>query len=453
MKKLIAISVVFALVAGAAFAVDVGATVIGTVNVLQGDTGKDANGDADKVRSSGGMNRVRIDGSGEANENFGGYFRGDSGGGLTGNAWWKPVDQVKILIGGNGGDGFIGKEGVTGWGFYQTATDTGVTFGGANVWGWFGSSKEDTLYGYQSLNGTGVTYRKAFFEQGDGQEDFYVFITPMDMLGINIILPFISHKGEEAADVFKQTIAQIDLKLEGIGNIALTYVGGKGVKDPKYSDDYALGTDPSDADKEAVKKGASTIKDANGQVSYWDGTSWVAYGAPGAGKVLDPGANDPATIFLYYGGSFGDLSIDFGFGYKMPNKVEGKSHANPIGIGLGVKYAMETLGVKFRSVVSLPMEEDERMVVLAEVMPYFVLGDNLTAFVSVGLGMMQPSSLEKKGDVKSVTGWHFNPYLVVGEEWGAKFLAGIKVWSDGFEQADGSKITNWAIPVALSVSF
>ena len=381
MKKLIAISVVFALVAGVAFAADVSASVFGTANVLQGNTGKDpATSEDSKVTSSGKMNRVRIDGSGEANENFGGYFRfdrhhWDNGLAFTGNVWWKPIDQFKLMIGGNDGDGFIGKEGNTGWMFYQTPTDVDVTFGGENVWG-------GGLYGF------GLTTRHAFYERGDGQEDVYLFITPMDMLGINVILPFISKNGQETADEFKQAIAQIDLKLD-FGNIALTYVGGRG-----YDKD----------------------------------------------KNID----EPASIFLYFGGSFGDLSLDVGLGYHMAKA--GGDVAQPIGIGVGLKYATDAFGVKFRTTVALA-GEDKSTKILADVLPYFPLSDNLTAFVSVGLGMVMPES----GD--SQMGWHFNPYLQVGEEWGAKFLAGIKVKSNG-KGADGSDaVIDWAIPVALIVSF
>ena len=154
MKKLIAISVVFALVAGAVFAVDVTGTVFGHYDVLKGDTGKDSAGNSNKVTAGGGMDRIRLDGAGEAGDGaFGGYIRTETHnhsvgkddalqdtnwdgepdsivvngpGGFYGNAWWKPIDQFKLLIGSNGGDGFIGKEGVTGWMFQQTAYDTGV---------------------------------------------------------------------------------------------------------------------------------------------------------------------------------------------------------------------------------------------------------------------------------------------------------------------------------------
>ena len=384
MKKLIVLSVVFALVAAtAAFAVDLGANVINTVDLVKSDTAKDANDEATKITSGASFNRLRIDGGGEAGDGkFGGYFRLDgvhwSGNAqYFGNAWWKPIDQFKLLVGSNGGDGFIGKEGVTGWMFYQTPCDTGVSMGGDNVWG-------GSLYGF------GINTRSAFFEGGgDGGDNVYLFITPLDMLKINVILPFFG--GGEMADVFKKAVAQIDLNLD-FGNIALTYVGGLGADDDN---------------------------------------------------------DDPGSIFVYYGGSFGDLSIDFGFGYKMDGKQAGTSYKNPMGIGLGLKYATDAFGVKFRVVANMA-GEDESTKILTDIMPYFPLGDNLTAFISVGIGMAQP----KEGD--SVLGWHFNPYLQIGEEWGAKFLVGIKLWTAGDADVDaqGNKgVIHWGIPIALNVSF
>jgi len=369
MKKLIAISVVFALVAGVAFAVDLGGTVIGTVDVLKSTTA-----DGAKVESGASMDRVRIDGSGENGDgNFGGYFRFNGAwvpeGSYfpwapmaAGNAWWKPLDQFKLIIGSNGGDGFYGKEGVTGWMFYQTATDTGVSMGGGNVWGG----------GYGS-----TTYRSAFYGGDGGSDAARLEISPADIAKINIMIPFFD--GGETADVFKQAHFQLDLNLD-FGNIAVTYVG----------------------------------------------------------NIME--ADQQPTVFAYYGNAFGDLSLDFGVGFKFPNKDP--SYSNPIAIGVGVKYALDTLGVKFRVVANVGGDNKETDIV-TEVMPYFILGDNLTAFVSVGLSMAMPDGTD------TVVGWHFNPYLQVGEEWGAKFLAGIKASSVGGKDA----IIEWSVPIALIVSF
>jgi hypothetical protein len=66
----------------------------------------------------------------------------------------------------------------------------------------------------------------------------------------------------------------------------------------------------------------------------------------------------------------------------------------------------------------------------------------MRAYISAGLGMYMPET----GD--SAMDWHFNPYLEVGQEWGPKFLAGVKVWSE----LNGD-VTNWAVPIAIMVSF
>jgi len=383
--------------------VDLGGTIIGNTTLVGSNTGDDA-----KITGSGGLGRVRIDGGGETGDGkFGGYYRFE--GGATGNAWWKPIDQFKLLIGGNGGDGFIGKEGVTGWSFYQTPYDTGVILGG-NVWGWGPGydiwdgtykMKEDNSgpvldkdgnpiknkvegSGSRNMYGQNIIFRDVFFG-GDGGEDVYLFITPMDMLAVNVILPYFSKSDKKAEDIFKYAIAQIDLKLN-FGNIALTYRGASGdlVDQPK--------------------------------------------------------------IYLYFGGSFGDLSIDFGFSYQLAGKDPAdNSYALPMGVGLGVKYATDSFGVKLRVAATLG-GDDKLTKILADLQPYFSLGDNLSAFVSVGIGMTQNDS----GD--NVLGWHFNPYIVVGEEWGAKFVAGVKVWSPG-ELYGADSVTYWAIPIALIVSF
>jgi len=374
MKKLIVLSLVFAMLASAAFAVDLSGNIIGTVNVLQSDTR-----DGSDITGTGTLNRVRIDGSGQANDNFGGYIRAE-GGGFTGNAWWKPIDQFKLLIGGNGGDGFIAKEGITGWSFIGPPADTGVTFGGDNVW-------SGTTYDFWPLR-----TRYAFYGGGkDGGEDLWMFITPMDILSINICLPFFSEAGKEVADIFKKTVAQIDVKLEGVGNIALTYEGG-------------------------LLKG-----------------------------------NDQPNIFLYYGGSFGAISIDFGFGYHFAHSSSdgGDGQAQPLGIGLGVKYAADAFGVKFRTTVALA-GDDKATRFFADVLPYYNLNDKVSVFLEAGLGMYMPDG----GD--TLVGWHVNPYIRVGEEWGAQFLAGVKLWAgdkDSAVQGNDLKAIYWSVPIALVVSF
>jgi hypothetical protein len=364
MKKLIVLSVVFALVATAAFAVDIGANVFGLVVPAQGESGTGA---SDDITSSIGFQRTRLSGYGEAGDGaFGGQIRVDFASlgidmkdptkpGLNGPsmkdafAFWKPIDQLKVVIGGNT-DGWYGKEGVTGWGFHGNPYDAGVAFVGGNVWGWGPYNKGD------------IKYRDAFFGGYGAGTALQLNITPVEMFALNVAIPF----GGKTEDAVKDIFVQADVNLD-FGNIAVSF---------QAADD------------------------------------------------------DKSQVWVYYGGSFGDLGLDIGFSYNMDDTKQ------PIGVGAGLKYATDAFGVKFRIVANLG-NDDLGTNILTEVLPYFSLGDNMAAFVGIGICMLD-------GDLD----WHFNPYLRIGEEWGAQFLVGVQVYSTGA----GDK-TNWNIPIAIMVNF
>ena len=148
---------------------------------------------------------------------------------------------------------------------------------------------------------------------------------------------------------------------------------------------------------------------------------------------------DQPTVYAYFNlGSIENLSLDVGIGFQLANEGGG---SNPMGFGLAVKYDVsDAFGLKLRGLFGI---EEHRMGTLVEVLPYFALGDGLKAFVAVGINMDMPES------GSGTTGWHFNPYLEVGNDWGPKFFAGIRAESAG---GDGAVI-NWAVPIALSVGF
>jgi hypothetical protein len=380
MKRLIVISVVFALIAaGTAFAVDLGGEVIGTVNVLKGDSQEGSD-----VYSDASMNRIRLQGEGANDDGtFGGWIRLEphwSGDHVFGYAWWKPIDQLKLWVGGNGGDGFFAKEGNTGWMFYQRATDPGVTIGGANVWG-------------GDENKSGLVFRNAFYGGGlDGNNAFYMTISPADIVDINIEIPFF--QGGPAKEVFGSLVAQASFNLD-FGNIAVTYTG-----------------DASDA--------------TNG------------------------------NAYVYFNlAAIENLSLDVGLGLTLPGDQEGQ----PIAAGLGVKYDFtDTVGLKFRTVASFG-GEDNPFTLIADVLPYFVISDNVKAFLSAGLTMVGAHEktitdpVVATVDVDTVVGFHLNPYVWIGQEWGPCFWAGIKLWSDGAKDADDKSVINWSVPIAIGVSF
>jgi hypothetical protein len=246
--------VIFALVAGAAFAeINVGGAVFGRWDVLQGTSQKDIydapnpgtpgwQGDTalnSRGMSGGGaMTRLRLDASGESDDGtFGGYFRYDGGndggwsGSPFGNAWWKPIDQFKLLVGSAGYDGFWNKDGVARWGFYR---DAGDVFG--NIEGW--------------------AYGGAFY---DGfTKGALLTITPLEALEINVGIPFFD--GGRAEGIFKKTEAQVGYSIDGIGDFAVTYRGGYAgdsrdkdgflTRTWKVSATYDHDNDPTTPDKE-----------------------------------------------------------------------------------------------------------------------------------------------------------------------------------------------------------
>lgn len=203
MKKLIAVLAMAALVSGAAFA-QVGGAVFGGVNLLE--SGTNADGD-DVINGSGSLKRARIEGSGATDDGtFGGMVRLDAGNLDSAFAWWKPIDQFKLTIG-NFSDGFWGKDGYSRWMFYQVAGDVGMANAG-NAWGG----------GYGTNN-----FGDAFWG-GFGGGGVYMEIKPIEILGINIALPYIDMAGKEVADIFEAGKIQVDVNLD-FGNIALSVDG------------------------------------------------------------------------------------------------------------------------------------------------------------------------------------------------------------------------------------
>jgi len=218
MKKLIAVLAMVALVSGAAFA-QFGGAVFGGVNLLESGTNAEGK---DSINGSGGMSRLRVEGSGSSDDGaFGGWLRMEGasnyfrappswasdqspfagmGVDMWGYAWWKPIDQFKLILGSNP-DSFWGKDGYARWMFYQVAGDVGAADAG-NAWGIFSNMFWGGFGGYGAL----------------------MEITPIDILGLNIALPYIDMSGSEVADIFEAAKLQLNVNLD-FGNIALTMDG------------------------------------------------------------------------------------------------------------------------------------------------------------------------------------------------------------------------------------
>ena len=456
MKRLIAISVVFALAAGAAFAVDLEGSVIGTIGVIQGD-----NGDDSKPTSFGLFDRLRFEGSGENDGGtFGGWIRFETPWHsdnyfFEGLAWWKPIDQFKLTIGGNS-DGIFAKEGHTAWMFYQRVTDTRLADGGDTGWG-------GGRYGF------GLQTRHAFYG-GFGGYGLLLDIKPLDMLSINLAVPFIDETGKpwaaaEPKNIFKKIQAQLDLNFD-FGNIAVTYVGGLGLTPGVAGSAAVAGTDYYFTENSGKLEWTSTKPASDDDI-----LDTKTVGGKPAVKAVDPGL-DPGTIFAYFNlTSVENLGVDFGIGFPLPLKDDATkgvtyTYSNPLAVGLGVQYSAGDFGVKVRGVASfagsVKIENDSGsspdptkipMQVLFDVLPNYRINDNLKVFLSAGIGLIgsKTDANGDKVDDSSSFGFHINPYVWIGEEWGPSFWAGFKM--ESVKIGDGDAAVTWAIPIAMGITF
>ena len=418
MKRLFFLSMFFALIASVVFAADVGAELIGMTSIISGDSTENS-----KLQAGGwpgGLRRARAYAGGQNEEGtFGGWFRFETYGpgnpDFHGNAWWKPIDQFKLMLGVNP-DGDYSRDGVTRWGFYQIGGDTNVV---EERWA-FGQS----FYAGWNENGALLT------------------ITPIENLLIFLGIPFSS--GGEAADVLAKLHAQVAYDISGIGNFALTYTGGLGHKD-------AVAGTP----------GYSWIDNDNNPATppVWGPIPGVTVG--GSDEV-----NDPGKLYAYFGlSAIENLGIDIGIGYTLPYTREDKTIVNkPIAVGLGVKFDSGAFGVKARFQGQLAgswkpdggTEWKNDTVIDFDILPYYAVNDSLTALLSAGLQMVTPGDNEygPAGKPDTIIGWHIEPYVTIKSSWWApNFYAGLRIESDGMKNADDKIVTKWSVPIGIIFSF
>ena len=434
MKKLIAIAVVLALVAGAAFAqANVGIEVAGGLKVLSGSSekildtvesakqGKPVFMTDDVVYAGGDMGEIRIFASGQTEDGklgadvrfqSGSYGVGTNGWGWI---WWKPIDQFRFQIGTNGGDVEFGLDGIGGWGFYGQA-DTVKVIGSGNVWGG----------GYTDID---IAIRKAYY--GGFNDGAILTLTPAEGLVINIGIPFF--KGDKRADdIFKKTEAQIKYDIANIGTVGLSIQG-----------------DLSDKQEG---------------------------GYP---------ANDNPTAYFFFGLTAVDnLGLDIGLGYKFADTVEfsggGKATINnPLYLGLGASYNAGAFGIKLRTVMSLggdrtvtPASGDTKVTpdqfkLLADILPSYAVNDNVTILLSAGLGILGAKYdadgkelMDSLGNTQARTAWHIEPYVSVKASgwWSPNIFFGIRLESNGKSDASSEKdkantYVKWSVPIGIMMAF
>jgi hypothetical protein len=276
MKKLIAISVVFVLLAAAAFAQPaVSGIVYGKVIPFGGSSESDSD-----TLAGGDMGRIRLELSGQDEDGvFGGWLRFNAGAmgdepQAFANAWWKPADMVKILIGGSGGDGFFGADGIARWNYYQVGGDIGIF---------------DEHWSF------GDSFYKGFSDDG-----LVVTLTPAEGFEINVAVPFISAAGAEVGDMYKLTHMQVAYTLSGIGKFALTYAGDLGNE---------ASSDGCNGARILAYAGLTLIENVGIDVG-------IGYGLPVSDAVSDGKYNPPIAL---------GAAVSFSSGnFSLKSRVQGK---------------------------------------------------------------------------------------------------------------------------------
>jgi hypothetical protein len=440
MKKLIAIAVVFALAAGAAFAeLSVGAYIASNSVLVSGST------DEGSDKETGGFHTGHIQATGATEDNkFGGWVRisAAEGGWWAPSAyafvWWQPSDMFRLQIG-HFPDGDFATNFIVGW-------------------GWHGSDAEDIVAqnGYTNLARAG-----GIFYGGVDVAGTTISITPVEGLAINIGIPFeagasandwnpdiigvteggelvFGGEGESSehpyashvfGDVFKKINAQITYEIADIGIASLTYKGGTGFV--KIADSWTGGAivDPS------------TIY-----------LGFLLTAMQSSGLEANIGLSYTFPVSINNGADFWFEAGQF-WGSKATYKA-------PMGAGFGVNYNMGEFNVKARlganfagslkpdggSAASIPLE------IGFDIMPSYDLGF-LVFYFNAGIEY----HAKPKGGESVPLGWYINPFITVaGPGWGNIFFAGIQVQSniDGWDvpAADPKKI-GWAIPIGFTFNF
>jgi len=411
MKKLIAIAVVFVLAVGVAFAdFSVGGQVSGGVSLLKGDSKSDT-----KVGTDGRMTLFRLHADGQDEDGkfgfharFGNFWwagtrdwggKGDSNIAASGNVWWKPIDQFKLQIGGNGKDGFFDLQGDANWNFYKAANDSWVVDDSLN-----GNFGNHSFYGgiaeLASLN---------------------LSIYPIDAMEINIGVPIFGGDGVniigggEAKDIYAKTHAQVAYNISNIGKVAVTYVGN-------------------------LNKSAS-----------FDATT---LSATGDGSKLYAFFNLTAVE---------NLDVALGLGYQLPVTDDGSGdiYRAPVALGLSANFTTGALGIKARlqgefaekaKVSGTDIKGNTSFIF--ELLPSFAINDQVSALLAAGINMTSYSDDLYPAGADSTVAWHINPYVTVKSNWWApNFYAGVRFESAGKLPGGGDAVIKWSIPIGLVYGF
>jgi len=414
MKKLIAISVMCALVTGAAFAeTSLGGQIFVGGALLQGDNIKDSQpqtggfendrwNTALKVSFSEGTagGRIRILGDNAGKDDiFDEWF-----------GYWRPIPQLKLQLGVNK-DGDFGTAQISGWGFTGENKNNGGNQGAMGEYN-----------GYQE--GRNVA-RTVGWYGGIDVPSLNISLYPIDGLTVNIAFPWSS---QAVGFTLAKFNAQVQYKIVDIGTISLSYRGDTGY----------LKADPD---------------------SWW--------------KTEQTGM--PKIFASFYLTAIDGMGVDLGLAYRFPlvNERTEATTNYPFEVGLGFRYGQGDFTFKLRASVetgasTVPKVGDTVQGITqlsVNILPSYKIG-TVTVFFYAGMGILSNPEYEEGeatqygiNESDSIVAWFVNPYVFIPAG-GLRFKVGFQLYSDGnkymHKPADGTRddpVIKWSIPVGFYAYF
>jgi hypothetical protein len=382
MKKLIAISVMIALIAGAVFAdTSIGGSVevrLALYNAEFGDHEGFASGDIPKTTTNGSfggaawvLRTANDDGT------LNGMLNWRNIDAVRGTIWgfhrvfinWKPDPMLNIFLGIDN-DGKFATDALEGWGFHQGSCD----YTSFQWWDYWRAPFQGNWDGFGAA----------------------ISLYPAPGVDVNLIIPFgkagwpqstdasvnMSH---ESLNLFTSGYRlQANFAIPDIGKVMFSYKGPYNTNHFDGKNDLTFFSEKKDPDGDGdVSK---DIPNAYGSFSL---------------SFLMTGLVDGLQAHLGFG--TGNIISEMG-----KNKEGEVIDGLPMHFGLGVHYAMGDFGVKFRAGFTLNMNYGkDHMFITGEIMPWYNLGF-MSAFLAFGMSFDQADA-----DADMNSGFFINPYVKV----------------------------------------
>jgi len=463
MKKLIAVAVVLALVTGVAFAdTSIGGGLGIQVETIKGNNVRD--GDNKATKPQGGLNfkEAKVDFN-FSSEKYGGrvrlfatpfidYWMGYSGSATAGQTddatksngvpvldadgnqkqqdgkdlwytgsysasvaptgspfafvWWKPVNIFRLQVGQNK-DGDFGTQKLGGWGMN----------GGAQSY--VATDNDSFLIPWSDMNNNGYlpwrVARSAGYYGGYGGVGAWLSIYPVDIVDINVLLPYNSRTDEggsrNVADIFMDFDVNVVFRLAGIGQAAVSFDS----KNSTNNAGYTIGS---------------------------PGTLWASF---------------------FFNGSE-SLNLDVGFGYFLPWTDAGadgkskdiKTRSDGFSIGLGAQYTSGDFRLRARvgstlGKVNSKARGGDATAFGIGLLPSYNFG-SFRGFFNTGFGVEFPQEFIGK----RIVAYYVNPYVQVPAG-GLTFFAGVKLegyfWTYSVDNMPSDTRVDWAVPIGITVGF